>query len=96
MLVCNKLPKFVSTAAASDGGSLALIMREQNDKESWIVLDRKIDTKTYNRFFYEDRIVSFIEEKQLLFWLQNILEKKINSQDDLEIIEEFIEIINNR
>ena len=51
MFTRDKLPKSFSTAAASDGGSTAVIMCEQNDKESLIILDKKLTLKPTIGFF---------------------------------------------
>ena len=87
---------FIGSAAASDGGSLAIIFCDRHNAEYWLVLDREINTNTYNRFFYGDKLLSFVEEKQLLLLLENIEQKNFSYQADRETIQEFIFIIKNR
>ena len=92
----KKTVQFISSAAASDGGSLTLILCNHNQEEFWVILDRKIGTQTYSKIFYEDRILSSIEEKQLLFWLENILSTKLKEEVDRKAITEFISTIKSR
>ena len=96
MLTFDSSLKFSGSAAASDGGSVAMIFCDRHDSEFWFVLDRGIETDTYNRVFYGGKLLSFKEEKQLLLLLQNIENQDFDYQADREIIKEFILIIQNR
>ena len=52
--------QLITSAAASDGGSLAIILGNSNERELLIILDRAIGTTTYNKLVYENKILSSI------------------------------------
>jgi len=87
--------KYVDCAVATDGGSLALVLSDDQERSFSLVLDRALGTETYERIRYQGKeLLSYEEETALLPKLHMLVHGDKDAVQD--IIGTFTGIIETR
>ena len=88
---------YVDCALATDGGSLALVLSDAQERTFSLVLDRALGTETRDRIRYQGKeMLSFEEEMTLLPKLKTLADEDIEEEAVQDIIETFIHVIEVR
>jgi hypothetical protein len=88
--------KYISSAIATDGGSLALILSDDSGKEIQLRLDREMGTQTYDRIYYFGDMLSSKQEIGLLDKLKRLLTMDFKDAFERDIVSDFIKAIESR
>ena len=88
---------YVDCALATDGGSLALVLSDAQERTFSLVLDRALGTETNDRIRYQGKeMLSFEEEMTLFPKLKTLADEDIEEEAVQDIIETFIDVIEAR
>ena len=92
--------KVESVGAASDGGSLIIVFSDINEKEAILTLDRSINARKKNYFYFEiEKYLNLSDEIIIKNVLEDFIQEYAFSTDDditENIIKEFIKVITER
>jgi len=89
---------YLDSAYSPDGGSLGLLLTDRVGNRISLILDRAIDTPTYDRVFLngKKRPLSLAEETELLDELRRLSVAHAGDETASEWLASFIEAIESR
>ena len=89
--------EYIASAFSPDGGSLSLMLSDEEGTRFSLILDRAMGTQTYDRIFYDgDEMLSKEQEEELLPKLKRLLGRDFKESLEREIVEDFVTALESR